>query len=309
VKPKLTPFALTLLLTAAAYAQNAISILSTAPWPQMQPDIPINPLFFDAATQETSTQPAAGTDVNQLAKQLANPVASLISFPLQNNFDFNGGPEHDGWRYTLNIQPVIPIKLNDDWNVISRTILPVIYQDKMANLSSQFGLGDTNSSLFFSPSQPGPGGLIWGIGPVLLLPTSTQAFLGAHRWGLGPTFVLLKQQGPWTYGILANQIWSIGRDISFNAIGGNSDVSNMFLQPFVSYNFGKGLSATLNTETTFNWRSWDWTVPINLMVAQIIPIAGHPVSFSFGARAYAGGPQGTPSWGLRLTMTFLFPQK
>ncbi len=256
-----------------------------------------------------ATQQNAGPDVNQLATQLANPVASLISFPLQSNFDFGGGFNHEGFRYTLNIQPVIPVKLSDNWNLITRTILPVIYQNKMFNNSDQFGLGDTDSSFFFSPANPGPGGLIWGVGPVFLLPTSTAAFLGAHRWGLGPTALLLRQQGPWTYGILFDHIWSIGRDISFNTIAGNPDVSNTFLQPFVSYNFGHGFSATLNCESTFNWKAWEWTVPINAAVSQIIPLAGHPVSLGFGARAYACGPHGTPEWGLRLTATFVFPEK
>ena len=132
-------------------------------------------------------------------------------------------------------------KLGNDWNLISRTILPVIYQDNLYNDSSQFGLGDTTASLFFSPSNPGPGGLIWGVGPVFLIPTSTGQFLGSHRWGLGPTGVVLKQQGPWTYGILANHIWSLGNQTNFNNESGRPDISNTFLQPFLSYNFGRGL--------------------------------------------------------------------
>lgn len=276
--------------------------------PSFDSNLPPSVLMFDIATTAAS-QESTGSDVDELSKKLANPVASLISVPLQSNFDLGGGPGHAGFRYTLNIQPVIPIKLNDDWNVISRTILPIIYQNKVANNSDQFGLGDINASLFFSPSKPGPGGLIWGVGPIALLPTSTAAFLGAHRWGLGPTGLLLEQQGPWTVGVLANHIWSIGRDISFNTLDGLSDVSNTFIQPFVSYNFGKGLSVTLNSESTYDWRSYQWTVPINLSIAQVIPIAGQPISFSFGGRGYATGPHGTPEWGLRLNITFIFPQK
>jgi hypothetical protein len=264
------------------------------------------PLFL---SDIASTQQDSGSDVNHLAKELANPVSSLISVPLQSNLDFGGGLNHGGFRYTLNIQPVIPFKLSEDWNLITRIILPVIYQNKMFDNTDQFGLGDTNASLFFSPAKPGPAGLIWAVGPVFLIPTSTAQFLGAHRWGIGPTGIVLKQDGPWTYGILANHIWSIGRDISFNSIGGNSDVSNTFLQPFISYNFGRGFSMSLNTETTFNWKSWEWTVPINLWASQVVPIAGHPVSFAFGVRGYAGGPQGTPEWGLRLVATLLFPEK
>ncbi len=151
--------------------------------------------------------PAAAQDT-ELAKQLSNPVASLISVPFQFNYDSGFGPE-DGHRVTLNIQPVIPITLNEDWNLISRTILPVIWQEDIAGPSgSQFGLGDTVQSLFLSPSAAGPGGIIWGAGPVFLLPTSTDPLLGTDRWGAGPTGVVLMQSGPWTYGMLANHIWS-----------------------------------------------------------------------------------------------------
>jgi hypothetical protein len=266
------------------------------------------PMFLSEVADAAASQNSGGDSVDELSKKLANPVASLISVPLQSNFDFGGGANHDGWRYLLNVQPVIPISLDDDWNLIVRTILPIIYQNKLYDSHDQFGLGDTNQSFFFSPTKPGPGGLIWGVGPVFLYPTSTADFLGAHRWGLGPTGLALIQQGPWTYGILANHIFSIGHDSFFNGEDGLTDVSSTFLQPFLSYNLGHGLSVTFNTETTYNWTSRQWTVPINLMVSQIIPIAGHPVSFSLGVRDYATGPQGTPEWGLRAVVTFLLPE-
>lgn len=133
----------------------------------------------------------------ELAKQLANPVAALISVPLQYNYDADIGPADDGHRHVLNIQPVIPVSLNSDWNLISRTILPVIAQDDIfPGASSQEGLGDVLQSLFFSPVKPTASGWIWGAGPVFLLPTATDDLLGAEKWGLGPTAVALKQKGP-----------------------------------------------------------------------------------------------------------------
>ena len=139
----------------------------------------------------------------ELAKKLQNPIASLISVPIQNNFDWGAGPDGDGFQYKVNVQPVIPLTLSEDWNLITRTILPIVYQEDIVGTSSQSGLADTLESFFFSPVQTGQGGWIWGAGPVFLLPTATDDLLGAEKWGAGPTAVVLKQQKGWTYGALA----------------------------------------------------------------------------------------------------------
>lgn len=152
----------------------------------------------------------ADEDAQALARKLSNPVASLISVPAQFNYDRNIGPAEDGDKLFVNVQPVIPMSINADWNVISRTILPLVTQDDIfPGAGSQSGLGDTVQSLFFSPVEPTSGGWIWGAGPVFLLPTATDDLLGADQWGIGPTGVVLRQQGHWTYGLLANHIWGV----------------------------------------------------------------------------------------------------
>jgi hypothetical protein len=156
----------------------------------------------EAATDDEAAKAAA------LAKATLNPIASLISLPLQNNFDWGAGPNDDGFQYKLTVQPVIPISLSTNWNVISRTILPYVYQENYIGTSSQSGLADTVQSLFFSPVKPAKGGWIWGAGPVLQIPTATDDLLGEEKWGAGPTAVVLKQEGHWTYGALVNHIWS-----------------------------------------------------------------------------------------------------
>jgi hypothetical protein len=238
-----------------------------------------------------------------LAKKLSNPIASLISVPFQGNYDGGYGP-NDGSKYTINIQPVIPFTLNKDWNVISRTIVPVVWQSDIAGPSGdQFGLGDITQSLFFSPKKPTASGIIWGVGPVFLLPTATDDLLGGEKWGAGPTAVVLKQSGPWTYGALANHIWSFAGDDD------RQDVNSTFLQPFISYTTPKAWTFALNTESTYNWETEDWSVPINFTVAKLVKVNKQPIQLTAGVRYWAESPSNGPDgFGARLAVTFLFPK-
>lgn len=240
-----------------------------------------------------------GDDSAAIAKKLANPVADLISVPIQFNFDEPFGPA-DAARYTANVQPVIPFSIAPEWNVISRTILPLIYQEApAAGLDDEFGMGDIVQSFFFSPKESSP---IWGLGPVLLLPTATDDSLGGEKWGAGPSGVVLVQDGPWTYGVLANHIWSYAGDDD------RESISNSLVQPFIAYTTPTAMTITLNTESTYDWTDSQWTVPVNLQVSQLLVIGGQPVSLGVGGRWYAEAADDGPEWGLRFTLTFLFPR-
>ena len=249
---------------------------------------------------ESDAADAPGDKEAELAKQLQNPVASLISVPFQNNFDFNLGPNGDGFKYTLNFQPVIPVSLGKDFNLIIRTILPIISQDDVIPGTSQSGLGDIVQSLFFSPKKP-VGGMIIGFGPVFLWPSGTDPFLGSEKWGAGPTGLVLKQTGGWTYGLLFNHIWSYAGDNQ------RDYVSATFLQPFISYTTKTKTTFGLNTESTYDWHNSQWTVPINFSISQLVKIGKMPVQFALGAKYYAEAPSGGPDWGLRFVVTPLFP--
>jgi hypothetical protein len=252
------------------------------------------------ALADSESADTSGDKDAELAKQLQNPVASLISVPFQNNFEFNLGPNGDGFKYTLNFQPVIPVSLSKDWNLIIRTIVPIISQDDVIPGTSQSGLGDITQSLFFSPKKP-VGGLILGFGPVFLWPSATDSLLGTEKWGAGPTGLVLKQTGGWTYGLLFNQIWSYAGDDHRNY------VSSTFLQPFISYTTKTKTTFGLNTESTYDWHNSQWTIPINLSVSQLVKLGKMPVQFALGAKYYAGGPSGAPDWGVRFVVTPLFP--
>ena len=244
-------------------------------------------------------------DESDLASKLANPVASLISVPFQANYDEDIGPNEDGSVWRINIQPVIPISLNERWNLISRTILPVIDQrDVPINGMGESGIGDIVQSLFFSPKAPTSGGLIWGLGPVFLLPTATDDALGTEKWGIGPTAVALKQAGPWTYGALANHTESFAGD------GDRTHVSNTFLQPFLTYITKTKTTIGLNTESSYDWNKEHWSVPINFTVNQLLKIGPQIIQVGGGVRYWADSPAaGAENWGVRFQLTFLFPKR
>jgi hypothetical protein len=251
---------------------------------------------------ENPQQQQQPEDTQKLAKQLANPISSLISLPFQNNFDFGMGPNRDGFRYTLNIQPVIPFSLNKDWNLISRTILPIIGQNKVVGTSSQFGLGDVLQSLFFSPKKIDP--FIWGVGPAVLIPTGTNQYLGTQKLAIGPTFVILKQMGPWTVGALANHLWSVaGKDSRAN-------VNSTFIQPFLGYTTKSAWTFTINTETSYDWRADKFSVPIHVVVQKLVRFGKQPVSVGGSLRCWAATFEGGPrNCGFRIIITPLFPKK
>ena len=243
----------------------------------------------------------AKDDAAELAKKLANPIASLISVPLQFNFDHKMGAEDKGHRSLLNVQPVIPFTIDEEWNLISRTIVPLIDQNHMPG--NETGVGDVLQSLFFSPKEP-TAGVIWGVGPVLSLPTATDDVLGSEKWGAGPTAVALRQDGPWTYGALVNHVWSFAGDDDRN------DINNTFMQPFLTYIVKKTKTTfVLNTESSHDWRSDRWSVPVNSMVQQMFKIGDMPMQLGAGPRFWAESPTGGPEgWGFRVQLTFLFPK-
>jgi hypothetical protein len=280
---------------------TAFMLITSAPAQDISSKV--QPLSLAPADTEAAGDTAMDqqNEAAELAKKLQNPVANLISVPIQNNWDFGIGPAN-AMKYTANIQPVIPISLNDDWNLITRTILPVIYAESpVKGGESHYGLGDITQSFFLSPKNP-VGGWILGAGPVALWPTATDSALGSGKWGMGPTMVALQQKDGFTYGILANQIWSY-------AGWGPQNVSATFLQPFFNYTTKTYTTFGVNTESTYNWESSQWTVPLNWSVQQLVKIGKMPIAFQVGYRYYAQRPANGPDWGLRFSVTFLFPKK
>lgn len=240
--------------------------------------------------------------ITELAKKVANPISSLISLPFQDNLDFNIGSDN-ALRNTMNIQPVIPIYLGHNVNLILRTILPVVYAESPSRgVGNVFGLGDTLQSFFFGPADPVSGWII-GAGPVINWPTSTDSRIMPAQFGGGPTIVLLRQDIGFTYGILAFHMFS------FCINGDDQALRNLtFLQPFINYTFKSATGITINTETSYSWYDKTWTVPINLIISQVFKIGKQPMQIQLGGRYYAVTPEYGPEWGLRMALVFMFPR-
>jgi hypothetical protein len=252
------------------------------------------------------TSPAfAEMSAEELAKLAQNPVGNLISVPFQNNTNFNYGPEK-GTQNVLNIQPVIPIEVNADWNIITRTILPVISMPALAPGDSRTnGIGDLQMTAFLSPGKPGK--WIWGLGAIAQAPTHSNSELGNDHWGLGPSFVVLHldKGSPWVYGVLVNNLWSVG--------GGNGSPSfnNGLIQPFVNYNFEAGFYLTTAPILTVNWKAdsgQQWTVPLGGGIGKIFHLGRLPVNAQLSAYYNVAKPDFGPNWQLRAQAQFMFPK-
>ena len=257
----------------------------------------MNELADPAVVSDADAQAAAA-----IAQKLANPVASLISVPIQINYDDKYGLNENGSVWRTNVQPVIPISLNDDWNMISRTIVPIVKQSDVPIPGlSESGIGDIVQSVFFSPKKHTDNGLIWGIGPVINIPTSTKETLGPEAWAAGPTGLVLKQSGPWTYGALANHLWSFAKE-------DKTEINASFVQPFVSYITPKKLTYYVNTESTYNWDTKDWSVPINFGANQLMKVGNQIMQVGGGLRYWAESSEmGPKGWGVRVNIIFVFP--
>jgi hypothetical protein len=251
-----------------------------------------------------SSRVAAQAADQDLAKQLTNPVSDLVSVPFQFNWENNVGPDDRGMRMVLNFQPVVPIPLSDRWNLIARWIMPYIAQPEA--LGSSSGFGDVVFSTFFSPARPST--LIWGVGPVLSLPMTTDPTLGAGKWSAGPTAVVLRSQRGWTYGMLVNQLWSFANASSDD----RAVVSQAFIQPFIAHVTAGGVTYNLTSEATVNWSAQDsgdrWTVPIILQVSKLTRLGPLPLSVLAGAGWYVATPDAGPDWKLRTAFVILLPR-
>ena len=263
---------------------------------------------LDEAKAQKSEGEESASDMGDLAKTSQNPVGSLISLPLQNNTNF-GGAQRPGvtgstTQNVLNIQPVVPIGLSKKWNLINRVIMPVIYQPEIVpGQGSTFGLGDTTYTGFISPKAPGK--LIWGVGPVISMPTSTEDVLGAGEWAAGPSVVLLAMPGSWVTGILFSQIWSLDSDA-------DTEVSFFLSQIFANYNMKKGWFLTTQPIFTANWEAesgQQWTVPVGGGIGRVYKIGKQPVNTIIQGYYNVVRPDFGAEWQLRLQFTFLFPKK
>jgi hypothetical protein len=256
-----------------------------------------------AADPAGSAEPASGAggadSTDKLREAAQNPVANMISVPFQNNTNFGYGP-YSRTQNVLNIQPVIPFKLTPEWNLITRWVTPVLWQPRLSpTLGGEMGLGNIQPSFFLSPAEPGK--IIWGVGPVLWLPTATDKTLGVNKWGGGPSAVVLRIDGSWVYGALVNNVWAGTQ---------NQRVNQMLIQPFLNYNLPHGWYLTTSPIITANWLASPgdkWTVPIGGGFGRLFKIGKLPINAQIQGFYNVVKPDSGPNWSMRFQIQALFP--
>ena len=250
--------------------------------------IPLLTMMIAGLWWSAQAEAQGGKDAD-LAQELTNPIANLITIPIQMNFDNDIGRNDEGSKITTNVQPVIPFSVGENWNLITRTIFPIISQDKIyPGAGSQSGLGDITEQLFFSPKKPTAGGIIWGVGAVIIFPTATDSKLGTEKWSLGPAGIAITMRGPWTLGALGNHAWSIAGDSNRN------DISNTFMQPFAAYTWPSAWTVSVQSETNYNWKSEKWSIPVNVAGAKLVKFGKLPVSLMAGVGYWLESPETGP---------------
>jgi hypothetical protein len=257
-----------------------------------------------ADPEPAKPEPDADTE---LAKKTENPIADLISVPFNNYSTFNYGPngQSRGTFDLLEIQPVIPIHLTPDWNLITRTVVPVVWTPDLSPVPTvPAGVAPTDFSAFLTPKNE-TNGWLWGMGPVVQIPTITSADLGSNVWGGGPTAVVVYTGGKIVAGALANTIWSLG---GTKGPFGNSYNTSLF-EPFFNYNFGQGWYAYSDPNIVANWqaRGTKWTVPLGGGAGRLIRVGGKlPVKLSAGLFYNVVQPTYGGRWVLNADVTLIF---
>jgi hypothetical protein len=285
-------------LTVSALAPVIFFLLTV---PLVGQDTPIGVQGTEVATDET---PAAAVNTDALRKAAQNPIASLISLPVQNNSNFGVSPGNRT-QDVLNLQPVIPARLSQNWNLITRIVMPIIYQPTASQPINQgaYGFGDLNPSFFLSPAKTGK--LIWGVGAAVVLPTATNPILGQGKWSLGPSVVVLAQPAKWTLGALVNNVFS------FAGQSARPDVNQMLFQYFINYNLNKGWYITWQPILTANWEAGNggrWVVPFGGGIGRIMKLGFQPVNLTAQFYGNAVHPPGASPWNMKLQISFLFPK-
>jgi hypothetical protein len=254
-----------------------------------------------AVAQQGSSAPPPDASTEDLQKATQNPVASLITVPIQNNSNFGVDP-YGRVQDVLNIQPVIPARISENWMLITRVIQPVVWQPYPEPTGGEYGLGDMSPTFFLSPAKPGR--VIWGFGPAFLIPTATNSVLGQGKFGIGPSAVALIQPGHWTIGGLVNNVWSVAGS------GNRADVNQMTFQYFINYNLPKGWYLSSAPIITANWEVSApnrWTMPAGGGAGRVMRLGAQPVNISAQFYGNPVRPSGTSPWGMRLAIAFLFP--